>query len=252
MKQPHGWGRGLRSFACGCAVLGALVSQAAEFSVGRVDIRFAEEGWVEETLPDRLEAFGGDRNGALQVQTKRFVYPGKGGKGGVQILVSANSWGMGSGGAAHMRYEIDCKSSGEIYREGNTAASGPFAQCLTVTPLYTSGSVFEALAPQLVERQAEGLEHPPIYTVWSRHAISTGSFVDVRVFLERPLDVEGASVLEMLPVGIPHAHVVWGRQLKDAVKSCVYSLSGRLVMPPVRMSPPATETGNRRVALLSD
>lgn len=252
MKQPHGWGQGLRLFASGCVMLGVLASHAAEFSVGRVDIRFAEEGWTEEVLPDRLKAFGGDRNGALQVQTKRFVYPGKEGNGGVQILVSANSWGMGAGGAAHMRYEIDCKSSGEIYREGNTAVSGPFAQCLTVTPLYTSGSVFEALAPQLAERQVEGMVHPPVYTVWSHHAISTGSFVDVRVFLERPLDVDEASVLELLPMGIPHAHVVWGRQLKDAVKSCVYSLSGRLVMPPIRVTLPESESGNRRIAQLSD
>jgi hypothetical protein len=108
-----------------------------------------------------------------------------------------------------------------------------------VTPLYDGPGVIKALAPQLEGAlKTEGAEMPPFYTVWSRHAISTGSFVDVRVFTVFPISAEGAAAADALPKDVPPAHVVWGRQLKDAVKSSVYSLSGRLDMPPIRLVAP--------------
>ena len=108
-----------------------------------------------------------------------------------------------------------------------------------MTPLYDGPGVVKALAPQLeAALKTEGTEMPPFYTVWSRHAISTGSFVDVRVFTVFPISANGAAAADALPKDVPPAHVVWGRQLKDAVKSSVYSLSGRLDMPPIRLVAP--------------
>lgn len=149
-------GSWFKAVACGGVMLGALSAGAADFSVGRVDIRFAEEGWKEVALPDQSQAYGGEKDGAL--------------------------------------------------------------------------------APQVLDMQTAGVVsvRRPVYTVWSRHAISTGSFVDVRVFVTSPLGAEGASVPETLPGGVLPANVAWGRQLKDAVKSSVHSLSGRLVVPAIR------------------
>lgn len=44
------WSKGL---VCGCALVALQTAQAAEFSVGRVDVVFAEEGWREMPLPDQ-------------------------------------------------------------------------------------------------------------------------------------------------------------------------------------------------------
>jgi hypothetical protein len=157
------------------------------------------------------------------------------------VLVSANSEGMGGGRGGYMSYSPNCKSDERNYREGNEGFTASFLQCLTVMPMYSGASVIKVLAPQLESvLKTEGSELPPFFTVWSRHAISTGSFLDVRVFTVFPIQADGAASAGSLPKGVPPAHVVWGRQLKDAVKSSVYSLSGRLDIPPIRLeAPPA-------------
>ena len=225
---------------CGCMLWGAVTSHAAEFSVGRVDIRFADEGWKEVPLPDRAQSYGGEKSGALAVQAKLFVRDGSASEVPVLVLVSANSQGMGGGRGGYMTYSPNCKSDEHNYREGNEGFNASLLQCLTVMPRYNGSSVIKALAPQLegALKTEEGTELPPFYTVWSRHAISTGSFVDVRVFTVFPISADGSAAVGALPQDVPPAHVVWGRQLKDAVKSSVYSLSGRLEMPPIQVVVP--------------
>lgn len=238
-----GWvfGSMLKLLASGWVVLGALAAQAADFSVGRVEVEFAEEGWKEVPLPDTSRAYGGEKTGALAVQSKLYVRGAPGSDDQMLVLVSANSQGLGGGRAGYMTYSPNCKSDAQNYREGNDGFSASFMQCLMVTPLYGSESVFKALAPQVLDLQTSGVVsvQRPVYTVWSRHAISTGSFVDVRVFVMSPLGVAGGLVTETLPTGVLPEQVAWGRQLKDAVKSSVHSLSGRLVVPPIRSVSPA-------------
>lgn len=242
MKQEQRKMRGavVRVLVGAGMLLGAMAAQAAEFSVGRVDVELAGEGWKEISLPDRSQAYGGEKEGALSIQGKLYLRESTGREGQTLVLVSANSGGMGGGSAGYMTYSPVCHSDEQTYREGNEGFGQRFAQCLMVLPRYSSESVFKALAPELLLLRASGdLSHQPgVYTVWSRHAISTGSFVDVMVFVSAPINADSAAVTDTLPKGVPPAHVVWGRQLKDAVKSSVYSLSGRLVVPPIRFEPP--------------
>lgn len=227
------------------ALLVTVAVHAADFSVGRVDITFAESSWKEVPLPDQSHTYGGEKEGALSVQAKLFVLEPTAHEGQMLVLVSANSQGLGGGRGGYMTYNPDCKSDGRIFREGNEGFGASFMHCLTVTPLYTSESVFKALAPQIMDLQKTGMvsvQHP-VFTVWSLHAISTGSFVDVRVFVVSPLgEEEAAAVSETLPNGVPPKHVAWGRRLQSAVKDSVYSLTGRLTMPAVK--PASTPAGS--------
>lgn len=227
----------LKVLAFGWVTLGAIAAQAADFSVGRVEVEFAEEGWREVTLPDSANAYDGDRTGTLAVQSKLYARGEPGSDGQVLVLVSATTGGMGG---AFMSYSPDCQSDAQNYREGNTGAQRPFAQCLLVTPLYSGASVFKALAPAVLDLQGSGMVsvRRPVYTMWNYHAISTGASVDVRVFVMSPMGAAGGSVSETLPNGVPPEHVAWGRQLIDAVKSSVYSVSGRLVVPAIRLAAP--------------
>lgn len=227
-----------------CTLLVAVAAHAADFSVGRVDITFAESGWKEVPLPDQSHAYGGEKDGALSVQAKLYVLEPSAYEGQTLVLVSANSQGLGGGRGGYMTYNPDCKSDRSIFREGNEGFGSSFMHCLTVTPQYTSESVFKALAPQIVELQKTGMVsvQRPVFTVWSLHAISTGSFVDVRVFVLSPLGSEAAAVSEVLPKGVPPEHVAWGRRLQSAVKDSVYSLTGRLTMPAVK--PASTPAGS--------
>ena len=238
-RMPTAWVR--RAIAGGCLALAPFSLLASDFSVGRVEVVFAEEGWTEFPLPDSGLAYGGDRTGSLAVQSKLYVRAAAGDTGQALVLVSANSHGFGSGPASTMSYSPTCESDEEEFREGNTGRGRPFAQCLTVMPRYTSDSLIDVLAPQIKPLRTSGAFTLPrsAYAVSSRHAISTGTFVEVLVIVPSPIDAEGTRVTDTLPKGVPSAHVIWGRQLKDAIKSSVYSLSGRLNMPSLRMIPPA-------------
>lgn len=230
-----------RSVAFAGLALVALTAQSADFSVGRVEVAFAEEGWSEVALPDSTDAYAGEKDGALPVKSRLYVRGGAGGEGQVFVLVSATSGGMHG---AFMSYSPTCQSDENNFREGNTGVRRPFAQCLLVTPRYSSETVFKALAPAVLELQRSGVVamRRPVYTWWNYHAISTGESVDVRVFVESPMVVPGAFVAQTLPSGVSPEHVVWGRQLIDAVKSCVHSISGRLVIPAIRLAPAAPAT----------
>lgn len=234
-------GKQLKAAFCGWVLMAAGAAHAADFSVGRVDITFVEPGWKEVSLPDESQAYGGDRDGALAVESRLYVLEASADEGQTLMLVSTNSRGLGGGRGGYMTYNTECKSDAKNYREGNEGFNARFLQCLMVTPLYTSDSVFQALAPQVPALQAAGVVsvRRPVFTVWSRYAISTGSFVDVRLFVVSPLNGGTTAVTGSLPDGVPPAHVAWGRQLTDAVKSSVHSLSGRLEMPPVKLSAPA-------------
>lgn len=232
----------LKVLAFGWVTLGAMAAQAADFSVGRVEVEFAEQGWKEVPLPDSAKAYGGDKSGALDVQSKLYVLGGSASDAQVLVLVSAATGGLGGG---YMTYSGDCQSDAKNYREGNPGIRRSFTQCLTVTPRYSSESVLKALAPAVLELQHSGVVSVPrpAYTVWNYHAVSTGTFVDVRVFVMSPLAAIGTFVAQALPEGVPPEHVAWGRQLIEAVKSSVYSVSGRLVVPAIRLAaPPVSNT----------
>lgn len=235
-------GRILRVLTWGCVALGALAAQAEEFSVGRVEVGFAEAGWKELPLPDSATAYGGDRAGELDVQSRLYLRGGSDQEAQVLVLVSAATGGLGGG---YMTYSGDCKPDEQNHREGNEGVRRSFSQCLTVTPRYSSESVFKALAPGVVDLQRSGAVSwtRPVYTVWNYHAVSTGTFLDVRVFVMAPLAAPGSPVAQAQPDGVPPEHVVWGRRLIEAVKSSVYSLTGRLVVPAIRLTvPPASNT----------
>lgn len=229
-----GWGAMLKRVALSGLVLGSVWAHASEFSVGRVEVNFAEAGWKEVPLPDSERAYRGDRDGALPVQSKLFIQNVPGRDAQVLLLVSGTSGGLGGG---YMSYSPVCESDEHEYREGNSGVRRPFAQCLSVLPLYSSESVFKALAPSLLKLPAVPVSRP-LYSIISRHAISTGVFLDVRVFVTEPIAVTGNPLTDTLPDGVPPEHVAWGRQLKEAVKSSVYSISGRLDVPPLRLAVP--------------
>lgn len=239
-----------KALAAGWVLSAALVAQASEFSVGRVEIQFAESGWKEIVLPDTIQTYGGDKRGELGVQTKLYVLGTPSDAAHVLVLVSGVSAGL-DGAQVTMRYSPNCKSDARNYREGNNGSQMPFAQCLTVLPRYNSESVFTALAPQVLELQKAGKisSMGSIYTVSSFHAISTGTHLHVQVFMTSSIVAPELRIEETLPTDVRPELVAWGRQLKDAVKSSVHSISGRLVFPPIRLvphTPPVPSTGTSR------
>lgn len=231
MEQGSRLGRG----AAAVLLFGYLQSvSAAEFSVGRVDVIFPTDDWREVNLPDKGKAFGGDRSGVIASETKLFVQASSAGHAGAVVLVRANTSGMGTG---TMIYSTSCETSEYFYAEGNAGHQARAAHCLNVFPTYATEEVMDKLAPPAVQEwiRSSRVQLPKsMATIWSRHSVATGTFLDVRVFLTPQAGAADDDVPDVkLPSGVLPQHVRWGRQLKDAVRSSVYSLNGKLRMPPM-------------------
>jgi hypothetical protein len=214
-------------------------ASAAEFSVGRVEVVFPTDDWREVVLPDKGKAYGGDHSGVIQSETKLFIQVPSGEDPGALVLIRANAAGMRSSGT--MIYSTSCETSEYFFAEGNAGFQASAAHCLLVYPAYTTESVMSKLAPSVVLDwlRSSRLQLPKsMATIWSRHSVATGTFLDVHVFLTPQAGAADDDTPDVkLPSGVLPQHVRWGRQLKEAVRSSVYSISGKLRMPSMDIKP---------------
>lgn len=214
-------------------------ASAAEFSVGRVEVIFPTDEWREVILPDKGSAYGGDRSGVIESETKLFIQAPSGEHPGALVLVRANAAGMRSSGT--MIYSTSCETSEYYLAEGNSGFQARAAHCLMVFPAYATEEVMSKLAPPVVWdwlRSSRAQLPRSMATIWSRHSVSTGTFLDVHVFLTPQAGAVDDDTPDVkLPSGVLPQHVRWGRQLKEAVRSSVYSLSGKLRMPSMDIKP---------------
>ncbi len=232
MQAVQGAGRPLSKwFVFGALALLSWSATASEFSVGSVDVKFAEEGWQSLALSDTKRPYGGDRVGALVVSSKVFWRDHAASGGLVIVVVNATNGGTGPG---YMTYDRPCKSDDSIYREGNSGFSRS-SKCLVVTPAYTANSVLKELAPDLIALRDAGslVVGTQLFVILSRHAVASGTDVEVQVFLSLPIATDASALGQAVPQGVPPGHLVWGRELMNAVSKSVHSISGRLAFPPI-------------------
>jgi hypothetical protein len=170
--------------------------------------------------------------GALPVQSKVFLRDSAAGAQ-VIVVVRATPGGLDEG---WMEYSPSCKSDKMIYREGNTGFNTTFVQCLMVAPAFESTSLLQDWEPELIALRDAGklVLGKELFLISSYHAVSTGALIDVQVFLPLPIAADaGHSFSHVVPDRVLPTHVVWGRKLKEAVRSTAHSISGRLAFPPV-------------------
>ena len=238
-RFPIGLDRRLSLATAGMLLsLSVLPAMAAEFSVGRAEVFFPTDDWREVALPDQGKAFGGDFDGVIESETKLFIQVPTTERAGALVLIRSSASGMGRG---TMNYSGKCEPSEYFFAEGSAGVRSRAAQCLVVYPAYTTESVMSKLAPREVQDwlRASRIQLPnTMATIQSRLAVGTGTFLDVRVFLtpQAGLAIDDTPDLK-LPSGVLPQHVRWGRQLNEAVRSSVYSISGKLRIPPMDIQP---------------
>lgn len=212
---------------------------AVEFSVGRVEVVFPADDWREVILSDAGKTYGGDHPGVIKSETKLFVRTSSGERADAMVLIRANASGMATSGT--MVYSTSCESSEYFYAEGNEGFKSRSAHCLKVLPAYATEEVMSKLTPAAVQDwlRASRFQLPKsMATIMSSHSVATGTFLDVRVFVTQETSAPEDDTPDVqLPSGVLPQHVRWGRQLKEAVRSSVYSLSGKLRMPSMDIKP---------------
>lgn len=214
----------------GASLLAMAPLHAEEFSVGRAEVQLPNGPWRELSLPDAGKDYGGDVSGNIPSETKLFVKEGAGQTVEALVLVRSSS-GAVRGGT--MTYSGECQSNKDSFGEAGQSWGRGSTQCLRVLRQFGTRSLLKVLAPQLTELMEGNTHLPPgMFTVLSQGAVGTGTFLDVRVFLAPTFVGASDPVDAQLIEGVKASHVAWGRHLREAVRSSVFSLSGKLVFPP--------------------
>lgn len=223
-------------------------ARAMEVDVGRITVVLPTDDWMEISLIDPGLPYQGDVTGRLKSETKALVRTTPDGQLDALLIVRANAAGFGGGRAATMVYSAVCPLELHIYSEGSEA--GPHAtamHCLVVAPptdiqRLTNPAVVE-VREQLKQR---GIAIQGAFSVFQaqQHA-STSAFTFVLaymrpdVFAESGPPEEGAQPWPVvLPPGVEIGQVQWGQKLLQASKQSVYSILGRLALPPVSTDAP--------------
>lgn len=221
-------------------VLGALGAQANEIAVGRVDVQLDAGPWQAFDVEDAGSRYEGDRSGVISSITKLLVL-----RDGEQVravlLVRANRSGFG-GRASSMRYTSQCPRQDWFYSEGSEG--GPMARdyrCLMVLPPVpfptVKGPDWDGLRALLDSRQVK--LDGTVHLVDAKQAASTGAFASVLALIPSaalPAESANRTVTPGVPTVVSPVAVEWGRQLMEAVRSSVYSLSGDLRVPALNAS----------------
>lgn len=217
-------------------------ARAMGVDVGRITVALPTDDWMEISLNDPGLPYQGDVTGRLKSETKALVRTTSDGQLDALLIIRANAAGFGGGRAATMVYSWACPSELHIYSEGSEA--GPRAtamHCLVVAPptdirRLTNPAVVE-VREQLKQR---GVAIQGEFSVFQaqQHA-STGAFTLVLAFM-RPgvfMDSEAPEGAQpwpvVLPPGLELGQVQWGQKLLQATRKSVYSILGRLALPPV-------------------
>lgn len=224
----------------------ALGAQANEIAVGRVDVQLDAGPWQAFDVEDAGSRYEGDRSGVISSITKLLVL-----RDGEQVravlLVRANQSGFG-GRASSMRYTSQCPRQDWFYSEGSEG--GPVAldyRCLIVLPPVpfptVKGPDWDGLRALLGSKQIklDGTVHP----VDAKQAASTGAFSSVIALIPSaslPAGSANRPVTPGVPTVVSPMAVEWGRQLMEAVRSSVYSLSGDLRVPALTASDTVSAT----------
>ncbi len=223
--------------ACIAAALAcaSILSLAAEFEVGRAKVELPGEGWQVLDMTDGGKPYSGGVQAKIPSETKVFVKLGAEQTVQTVVLIRASQAGIANG---WMAYSHECKSSDQVYAQGNAGAQTNNYDCLSVWGLYRTGNWLDDFFPELNNKlKAKQWRLPGALQIMRSHfANANGSFAEARLLLAPGFvgtSAQPASDLGELPEGVTPSAVVWGQELAKAVRGSVSSLSGRLTVPTI-------------------
>jgi hypothetical protein len=239
------------------AALGGLLlvvcgpgSASEVVTVGRVSIELPGPGWQVHAASDPGTVLSGvSLTHRQQTETKVVLRRAADQTIDVVVMVRANTTGKGRfSGVVYPNAK--CEGQAGMFSEGD--ASGPAAwsfRCLLVSPpgaVTVPDSFFEKIQADL-GREGWKLA-PAMHIVIAKQYAHTGAFVDMTTLVvpeALPMIPDTSEPLtESIPKGVSAASVHWGRQLQQAATDSVYSVRGRLTVPPLLPLPDAPSRSN--------
>lgn len=240
------------------AALGGLLlvvcgpgSASEVVSVGRISIELPGQGWQVHAASDPgIVLSGVSLTRRQQTDSKILLRRAADQTIAAAVMMRANITGKGRFSGV-IYPNAKCVGATGFFAEGDSqggAAARSF-QCLIVSPpgkLNVSDAFFQNFQGALSREDWELA--PTMHIVIAKQYAHTGAFVDMMVLvapdaLPAITDTSEPSA-EPLPKGVSAASVHWGRQLQQAVTDSVYSVRGRLTVPPLLPPPDAPSRSN--------
>jgi len=205
---------------------------AADFDVGRVTLRVADERWTSVgTGTDELP-FSGNASGTIAVAKRSLLLFDDGNRFRAALVVSATR-GVPT---TDLQWPDDCRSQDEVYAVDARPGTAEGRDCLRVSGLASIERSLATDAPAVAATLAGRRAVIPTegYVVLTEVALGNGTFVAVEALIAADVELPAESRRQQsLPAGIRAEVVAWGQQLAEAARASVHSLSGLLAVPAV-------------------
>ncbi|HET7096628.1 MAG TPA: hypothetical protein VFJ68_04505 [Casimicrobiaceae bacterium] len=207
---------------------------AVDFDAGRVLLRVTDDGWVSvATSSDDLPFPRGNRGGTIEVATRSFVLVDDANRFRAALVVRATR-GVP---VIDVKWPADCRSQDNVYAVDAGQGGTDGRDCLRVTGLVAIERSLATDAPAVATDLAKRRVIAPTagYVVLDEVALGNGAFVSIEALLAADVELPGgATAQQSLPAGINAEIVGWGQRLAEAARSSIHSLSGLLVVPPLK------------------
>ena len=206
---------------------------AADFDVGRVMLRVTDDGWVSVATSSDELPLRGDRAGTIEVAKRSFVLVDGANRFRAALVVRATR-GVPM---IDVKWPEDCRSQDNVYAVDAGQGGTDGRDCLRVTGLVAIERSLATDAPAVAADLAKRRVVAPTagYVVLDEVALGNGAWVSIEALLVADVEpFNGSPVRQSLPAGINAETVGWGLRLAEAARSSIHSLSGLLVVPPLK------------------
>src|SRR5215472_13794767 len=182
---------------------------AADFVVGRVLLRIADDGWVSVATSSDDLPLRGDRGGTIEVAKRSFVLVDGANRFRAALVVRATR-GVP---VIDVKWPDDCRSQDNVYAVDAGHGGTDGRDCLRVTGLVAIERSLATDAPAVAADLAKRRVIAPTagYVVLDEVALGKGAFVSIEALLAADVELSsGSTAQQNLPAGISAEAVAWG------------------------------------------
>jgi hypothetical protein len=207
---------------------------AETIEIGRATIEFPEGNWQALTAKDGKTVLDAGVRQSLATDDRAFILVT-----GDQVLAILNISSSKSGSSVATNWSNTCKSTERNYAASLT--SNPNAlECERATGPLKTDLYLKAALPQVAkEIEERGLKLPNITQSTSGSVGNDrGTMLHINLLTVSSFSGFQGDAIVGLPPAVKPLHAMWAHRLVLAIKESVYSMNGKMTIPPIAFSNP--------------
>jgi hypothetical protein len=219
-----------KCIAIACAFWACAFQLHAEtIEIGRATIEFPEGNWQALTVNEGKTVLDAGVRQSLATDERAFMLVT-----GDQIQAILNISSSKSGAAVVTNWSNTCKSTERIYAVSLTSDPNALACERATGPLKTDLYLKAAMPQAAKQIEERGLKLPNITQSTSGTVGNDrGTMLHINLLTVSSFSGVQGDEISGLPSAVKPVHAMWAHRLVLAIKESVYSMSGKMTVPPV-------------------